>query len=71
MIGGSFVNRTDKLLRNAALFKEADCLEAMAYQLLSADAQNPMCWQSFRIAKALADSKRMQAVEELSRLKRH
>lgn len=51
----------DDLARNAALFFEADRLEAYAYSLLEGDSTSALAWERFTDAKALANAKRAEA----------
>jgi hypothetical protein len=59
----------DELARNAALFFEADRLEAYAYSLLEGDASSAASWQRFTEAKAVADAKRSEAQQDLLRIR--
>lgn len=62
--------REDELTRNAALFFEADRLEAYAYSLLEGDSKSAISWERFTEAKALADAKRAEAQQDLLRIHR-
>ena len=59
----------DELARNAALFFEADRLEAYAYSLLEGDSTSAVSWEHFTEAKALADAKRTEAQQDLLRIR--
>jgi hypothetical protein len=54
-------DQNDELARNAALFFEADHLEAHAYSLIEGDSTSAISWERFTEAKALADAKRSEA----------
>lgn len=53
------------LTANAALFFEADRLEAHAYSLLEGDSTSAASWARFTEAKSLADAKRAEAQQDL------
>ncbi|CAI8808290.1 hypothetical protein [Pseudomonas zeae] len=59
----------DELARNAALFFDADRLEAYAYSLLEGDSTSACSWERFTDAKALADAKRTEAQQDLLRIR--
>jgi hypothetical protein len=59
----------EELARNAALFFEADRLEAYAYSLLEGDSTSAVSWERFTDAKALADAKRTEAQQDLLRIR--
>ncbi|MBB6157844.1 hypothetical protein HDC30_005096 [Pseudomonas sp. JAI115] len=59
----------DELARNAALFFEADRLESFAYSLLEGDSSSAVSWERFTEAKALADAKRIEAQQDLLRIR--
>lgn len=59
----------DELARNAALFLEADRLEAHAYSLLEGDSTSAVSWERFTEAKVRADAKRVEAQQDLLRIR--
>lgn len=59
----------DELTRNAALFFEADRLEAYAYSLIEGDSTSALSWERFTEAKGLADAKRSEALQDLLRIR--
>lgn len=59
----------EELARNAALFFEADRLEAYAYSLLEGDSTSAVSWERFTDAKAVADAKRTEAQQDLLRIR--
>ncbi|WP_414888144.1 hypothetical protein [Pseudomonas sp. IT-93MI4] len=59
----------DELARNAALFFEVDRLEAYAYSLLEGDSTSAVSWKRFTQAKVLADAKRIEAQQDLLRIR--
>jgi len=59
----------DDLARNAALFFEADRLEAHAYSVLEGDSKSAVSWERFTEAKAQADAKRAEAQRDLLRIR--
>lgn len=59
----------DELARNAALFLEADRLEAHAYSMLEGDSTSAVSWERFTEAKARADAKRVEAQQDLLRIR--
>ncbi len=58
-----------ELSDNAALFFEADRLEAHAYSLLEGDSTSAASWARFTEAKSLADAKRTEAQQDLLRIR--
>ncbi|WP_242486718.1 hypothetical protein [Pseudomonas sp. TH49] len=61
--------KDDELARNAALFFEADRLEAYAYSLIEGDSTSALSWERFTEAKGLADAKRSEAQQDLLRIR--
>lgn len=59
----------DEQASNAALFFEADRLEAYAYSILEGDSTSAVSWERFTEAKALADAKRTEAQQDLLRIR--
>lgn len=59
----------DEIAANAAMFLEADRLDAVAYNILEENRDIAQAWVRFADAKKLADTHRRAAFEDWMRIK--